>query len=651
MVIPAPHLSVFCRRLRSSFWLTLATLACWQAAVPSHAGAANITAVWANDGGDKVTQDDLRAAQNAASVQNSVWNGTTVSLFGGRNETVSFNLILEAANAGASNVSVTFNKLAGPSGQTIASSPATGNGVFSWTSRPIELFYVRYLQINGLSLLAYWTGDEEQIPQRLQRPWTGTGVGSGTWQDRPDHNKFYPEIAVPLELVPSFSIAAGHNQSIWVDVYIPKSATPGNYTGTVTIQEGGAPPRTVPVQLQVYNFTLPDTPYAKTMVDYTDTDINKRFFGNVYVNPSSAQGPSAQQVRDRYFMMAHRHKISLIGDDINDCGSNYVDQPCPEWLPRLNGSLFTAANNYDGAGVGVGNNVYSIGTYGSWNWQSGGQSAMNQHTNAWATWFMQNAPQTEYFLYLIDESTITWQIQQWSQWILSNTGPGQNVRSMATIALPTASSQCPALDIPTSTLGVGIPSQWTTPLPQYTNSARQRFYMYNGSRPASGSFATDDDGVALREMPWGQYKEHINRWFYWESTYYNNYQAGAGDTDLFNNAHTFGSATSIDPILGETGWNHTNGDGVLFYPGTDLIFPADSYGVMGPFASLRLKQWRRGIQDVDYLTLAAAIDPTTVQNLVNSIVPKAEWEYGVTDVNDPSYVFSAVSWSNNPDVW
>ena len=33
---------------------------------------------------------------------------------------------------------------------------------------------------------------------------------------------------------------------------------------------------------------------------------------------------------------------------------------------------------------------------------------------------------------------------------------------------------------------------------------------------------------------------------------------------------------------------------------------------VGPFASLRLKLWRRGIQDVDYLTLAAAINPSAV---------------------------------------
>ena len=81
--------------------------------------------------------------------------------------------------------------------------------------------------MNGVSLLSYTSYyDERHAPQRMRRPWSGDGVANpGTgWFDRPDHDALYPEIAVPLELVPSFSIAAGQNQSIWVDVYVPKTA-------------------------------------------------------------------------------------------------------------------------------------------------------------------------------------------------------------------------------------------------------------------------------------------------------------------------------------------------------------------------------------------------------------------------------------------
>src|SRR4051812_17148806 len=110
--------------------------------------AAGVNAVWANEGGDKVTQDELRATVNAAAVRNSAWDGSTVSIFGARNEVVSFNLILEAAG-GASNVTVSMNSLTGPSGAQIKSTPVTGDQVFSYVNRDIELFFVRYLPIKG----------------------------------------------------------------------------------------------------------------------------------------------------------------------------------------------------------------------------------------------------------------------------------------------------------------------------------------------------------------------------------------------------------------------------------------------------------------------------------------------------------------------
>ena len=114
----------------------------------------------------------------------------------------------------------------------IRSTPVPSSGVFNWTQRNIELFYVRYLQIKGLSKISYLTDDERHIPYRFRRPWSGEGIGSGGWESRPDHDKFYPDIAAPIEWHPTFNIAQGTNQSIWVDIYVPKTAVSGLYTGT-----------------------------------------------------------------------------------------------------------------------------------------------------------------------------------------------------------------------------------------------------------------------------------------------------------------------------------------------------------------------------------------------------------------------------------
>jgi len=619
----------------------------------------NIVQVWANEGGDKVTRDELRASSDPTAVLNSVWDGTGISLFGALNEVVAFNLVLEAPTADACNVNVNLTSLTGPGGATITTRPVAGDGVFNYVGRNIELFYVRYLEIKGLSVdLAYDAYDERHIPERCRRPYDEYGIGTGTWENRPCHNKLYPDIVVPLEFHSPFTIPVGTNQSIWGDIYIPKTAPAGNYSGTVAVTEDGVLTWQIPISLLVRNFALPDLPNAKTMVFYSPENINDRYFGeeNAYPDPGTPEYAQSLELIDRHFQLAHRHKVSLIDGDID--GDMEIARMDDGWTSRLNGELFTPAQGYDGVGVGVGNGVYSIGTYGSWPWQDGTQTDMWTNTDPWVNWFDAQAfaTPTDYFLYLIDESDDFPQIEQWAQWMDNNPGPGQRLMSMATIALPDAMANTPSLDIPTSGAGFGITPEWENGLAALRADPSKRFFMYNGSRPGSGSFATEDDGVSLRELAWGHYKKGVDRWFYWESTYYVNFQCyGYHDprsqTNLFRQAQTFGCYGYDDESLGEAGWNYFNGDGVLFYPGTDTRFPDESYGMSGPFASLRLKMWRRGIQDVDYLTLAASVNPERTAEIVNEMVPKVLWEYGVEDPGDPTWVRTDISWSTDPDDW
>lgn len=611
-----------------------------------------LTAVWANDGGEKVAQEELRVRDGGRRVLNSVWNGSKITLFAARNEVVAFNLVMEAANASAAGVTVRLDRLTGPNGFTIQNSAvASPVGVFNWTKRDIELFHVRYLKIQGLSRLSYDTYDERHIPERFRRPLGVDGRPMGGWLNRPDHDKSYPDIAVPIELVPGFTVAAGTSQSVWADVYVPKSAPAGLYTGTVLVQVGSSLAYQVPVELTVRDFVLPDMPNSKTMVATSYGEVARRYTGNEYPDPASAEDTLVKQVMTRQMLVAHRHKISLI-DDNAGANSWTQDAPRPEWVPRLDGSLFTAANGYNGPGVGVGNNVFSITTYGFWRSLWGERrKAVWTHTDRWETWFQQKSPATERFLYLIDESTNYTQTEKWASWVRQNSGPGKAMKTFATANLVKALPVMPSVDIIASWIAVGDTPKWDSALATLRSDPRKKFFAYNGQRPASGSFAIEDDGVALRELPWGQYKKGISRWFSWNATYYNDYQGGRGDTDVFTNAQVFGGTPKPDPILGLTGWNYTTGDGVLFYPGTDRKFPAQSYNLAGPIASLRLKQWRRGIQDVDYITLAAARNPAAAQSVVERMVPKVMWENGVNDPTDPTWVLAPISWSTDPDDW
>src|SRR5579863_8598832 len=317
-------------------------------------GTSAITAVSANEGGDKVTRDELRATGHTSAVANGAWDGHCIKTFGAQNEIVSFNVVLEAATAKASKVSVSLGNLTGPGGSVIRSAPRATGKLFDWTTTEIELFYVRYLQIKGLSQQAYGTlatWQEATFPKRAQCPGmmqaspdskpTGTGC---PWAQRPVADKFYPDIAVPMEIVPNFDIAAPGNQSVWADVYIPKTALSGVYGGILAISENGGVTHMVPVSLRVRSFALPDAPSAKTMLFTSPGDISPRYGGSL--TPTAVTNER---------LIAHRHRISLIGDVANQT----CTQPGLDYVAVLDGSAFTAANGYAGPGVATGQDVYS----------------------------------------------------------------------------------------------------------------------------------------------------------------------------------------------------------------------------------------------------------------------------------------------------
>ena len=278
-----------------------------------------IVNLWANEGGDKITRNEMRSSTDPNSVLNSVWDGAGIELFGAGNETISFNLILEAPTAEAIDISIELSQLSGPGGAAITTRPAEGDDLFNFVGRNIELFYVRYLEIKGISTDLFFSGfnyDERHIPEYCRRPFDQDGEGSGSWTDRPCHNELYPDIAVPLELESPFSIPKGTNQAIWGDIYIPKDTPPGEYAGTIIIREEGQSTWEVPIRLEVLGFVLPDIPAARTMLFQSGDNIIDRYLGGEHITPErgSPEYQEALALIDTHFQVAHRHGISLIGD-------------------------------------------------------------------------------------------------------------------------------------------------------------------------------------------------------------------------------------------------------------------------------------------------------------------------------------------------
>ena len=657
--------------------------------------------VWANDGGEKITREEVRSFDG--DVTNSVWDGVRIRTFGARNEVVSFNVVVDNRGADLAALAVDFSRLAG-NGYALETTDHTTGSLFDWRNRPIEVFAVRYLKVHGLSRIAYERYDETHTPEKLRRPYLnlhpqGPAIGSGTWWDRPHHDRSYPDIAVPQEAIGSVALRSGQSQSFWVDVYLPKEAPAGVLQGELSVRNGSSVIATVPVEIEVLNATLADDTQARNMVYIGDDLIAERYFAGANGVLNTADYGNYRRVIDNHFKLAWRHRISLI--DRNELVAHEIfdiDRPNADWVRRLQGGLYTADQGYAGPGQGRPHDVFSIGTYSSWTrwWGVAGfdpenpsydpslpesllRLVLTQRSNEWESWFRANAPQVERFLYVDDEPKISSSAsssffpidfaEQVSRLIKENPGVGGALKTFVTSSPLGYDSELPSTSILADVIAHGQTEPWENATQALRNDPDRGFFMYNGRRPASGSFVIEDDGVALRQLPWGQFKLNIHRWYYWHGTYYNNFQGGPAlrflpdvdpdgsqyrlgtQTNVFRSAHTFGGHTHFDPVFGETGWNYSNGDGVLLYPGTDRIFPADSLQLDGPLASLRLKHWRRGIQDVEYIRLAMAKDPVATVALIESMVPEVMWELGVFDEADPTFVHKAPSWSNDPDVW
>jgi hypothetical protein len=607
-----------------------------------------------------VSQDELRVSKKTenltGTVRNNAWDGTTIKLSGARNESVSFNLVLEAAANVAPRVSVSFDTLTGPNGTKIQTTQqATGNDLFSWVNRPIELFYTRYLQIKGVSAFGWWRGNENQVPLRFQ-----TKTADRRWVDRPDHDKFYPDILVPIELVPTFTIASGQNESIWGDIYVPKGTPAGTYTGTVTVSENGATTHAIPVSLTVQPFTLPDVPSVKGFSYLDATEIEWRYVTGQggYVNPNDPGGIRVRHILDVYYQFFHRHRIDLIGGEAETPAGTVGIHP---WFtPRYDGSLYTASSGYEGPGVGTGNTLYSVGPYGTWGRNITDEKSMWNFANPTGDWFAAHMPNLEYFIYLEDEpSSADWPtVENWAKWLAEDPGNGHNMLSMSTVGLSAANTVMPDLDIATAATSMGecpLDNRNSCDNTAFTQNAlstllskpNRHFWAYGSTHPGSGTFNTEDDGIATRTIPWVQAKLGIERYFQW----YANLNTQA---DWFQQAATWDYANAWqDPMWGENRNQYTNGNGLIVYPGTDVGHPQDSYGVDGPFASVRLKEWRRGTNDGDYLALAKSIDPNQTAAILSKVMPKAIWEVHAPGwpVGDPTYSNDAPSWSSNPDDW
>ncbi len=541
--------------------------------------------IWAVDDGEKILRDDLSSPLRSGE-GNSVWDGRRVRLFAGRNEIVAFQLVIEAGDAGAREVDVRVGELASGDARIRGSHPlpdpndSTGVGV--------ELFAEHYLQINTPS----WYDQHD-------RGWYSTTAAN------PNMTGWIPDALIPFSAKKGrggapFDIVPNTNQGVWVDIYVPKGLPAGSYSGRIEVSVGDDTAVTVPLELEVLDFELPDENHYRSMIYYS--------LSNIAARHGLKPGPELTEMVLRYHRMAHRHRLEL-------CGGGTWDE-LQALQGTLSGAAFTKAAGYEGPGEGIGNTHFSIHTYGLHLPDT--EEGYRAESDRWVEWFQANAPEVAYFLYLTDEpkpdngEIVAW-IKERADWIHSNPGPGRELPIFITVQPDAA--LLGAVDI-----WCTVSSRYPPEAVEAARNRGERVWLYCGIRPYSPTDMIDEHGVSFRLKPWIAHKHAIPRWFTWESTHwYPNHNEKPNDEpkNVFANPATFTDGTPAG-----TG----NGDGTLFYPGQDKLFPDQDRRLPGPLSSIRLKMYRRGVQDVEYMWLAErAGHGERVRELISHIFPDDMW--------------------------
>lgn len=561
---------------------------------PALAQPSGLSRVWAVNDSEKVRADDL-SHWAASSPDNAVWDGTTVELFSARNEVVAFQLILEAGSDGAKSVNVSLPSLA--SGGNVLKN--TSQDPFDFVGRRIELFTEHYIHVTERT----------------------TFGGSWGWVPPAPDSDFLglvPDALIPFEAPPGphahgiggapFAIAPSLNQGVWVDIYVPKGQAAGDYAGTLSVEENGAVTRQIPVKLHVYDFTLPDDTHFHNMF----------FFGASLIERHGVENssPAYFDLFRKYMNLAHRHRM-----DLSD-GARKPDEFAEHLGGYYTGEYYDAAHGYDGPGAGVGNRTYSIGTYdqpeGGWNsgFYPATKEAWQAAADAWETWFSAHAPDVVRFKYMTDEPQPKDYdaVIERAGWIHSSSGPGKNLKTYCTVRIePTLYG---AIDFWSLTVqsgyddGSGITAGYDLPKVKERQALGELAAIYNGTRPSYGqASALDAPAADNRVNPWIAWKYGVDQYFMWETGGFTYYPHNPWD----------------DQYIGDGG-GKAWGNGDYIYPGTDVKLLDDSRGLDGPIASLRMKNWRRGQQDYEYLWLAHEHGIDT-QAIVDDVVPAAFNDY------------------------
>lgn len=375
----------------------------------------------------------------------------------------------------------------------------------------------------------------------------------------------------PLHLAP------GEVGAVWVDLHVAADAAPGPRALTVEVLAAGERLAAFPVSVDVRK---PVVPWGAA-----------RFFAYYDFETELARRMGDAETAERSLLRAlHAHHVEPLV-------SLRARLDVERVRGALDGSLYAREAGYDGPGAGLGATVAAIGAYGAL-----GDPAPHKIPRVRAIADAVPSGVHDLFLYAVDEQCASPRGPAWRA-LLDDAGLARVLVGHTCASDPRAQP----VDV------VMTPAEtFRRATARAARAAGKRVWVYNGRAPWSGTFALDLPVTALRASAWLAAWYDVDRWFLWETTFWNNDNAGGrGEIDPFAETETFHNADG-DAVLG---------DGLLLYPGREIgTFRARSLGRPEVLPSVRLKNLRRGIQDAGIYALARAARPEEADPIVRAVL-------------------------------
>ncbi|MCG3112609.1 MAG: DUF6067 family protein [Candidatus Manganitrophus sp. SB1] len=568
-------------RERKSVFATTALAALTLFVLLWSAGAADAMTVWTEHATVKIRRTTSPKTNQTAAV-----------LKAARNEFEAFQLVVTANSGALSGVDVNVSDLRDAHGNTI---PAD----------QIMIYNQAYINVATVSTIQ---------------------GGTGEWPDAliPKKDAYFGEVRNAFP----FSVASGRSQPVWIEVYVPSTATAGVYSGSATVTASGRSPVIVPIQLTVWNFTLPSTSTLKSAhsIDYHLVPVGHGL--GSYTSP-----PSSSHLR----LVKLYAKANLL----HRLTTNYL--PAPQAMGGLSNSQIdwgpfdtTFGPLFDGTETLPGGKLPGA-KMTSYSMSFSGQDTNTTFLRGIATHAKAKGWFDRLFQYTLDEPSTSahWQTIRTRANALHQADPelmagvttsiqnatSNNVAGLIDLFIPTIRfmdnkpyGREPGGEVPG---GAGTIGNQRSKYPQET-----WWYQACGSHGCGmvGGGVFDSEGYHLdwpsymidlpalfsRIMEWMSFKYNLQGELYYDMVY------AFGQRDPWVGQYDFGG----------------NGDGTLYYPGRPNKIGGTSHI---PIESIRLKLLREGMEDYEYMHLLKTLG-----------------EEAYADEQVAQVVTNVYTWSKNP---